>query len=399
MFQVGLDAHPYSFNGEILDSNGKVFKRFDIRGDRSDLLKELGKIPGPFAICYEASCGYGPLHDALAKVAAAVKVAHPGKLRLIFNSKRKCNKIDAAKLAKILYLDAVPAVHVPNINVRAWRQTIEFRQKLLGERVRVKNRIRALLREQGIRPPRSLWTKKGRAWLEALQLDEACALRRDLMVSDLQDHRVKIDRVEKYLRQLADGHPGIALLRTIPGVGPRTAEALLAYIDDVKRFTRIKQVGCYFGLVPCQDASGDKNRLGHITRDGPSTVRKLLCEASWTAVRRSPMVRKFFEKVMRGDRLRKKIALVATAHYLVRVAGSMLRSGAVWQECETKPRAARLKGGGGETPSGPQVFSPPPPGDGPAATVPSSPPPHSASPPPWAGEGEVMSGGRRKRRQ
>jgi transposase len=383
MYYVGLDAHAKSFNGDILDCNGKLFKRFDIRGSRSDLMAELKRIPAPFSICYEASCGYGVLHDELAQIASVVKVAHPGKLRLIFASKRKNNKIDGAKLAKILYLDAVPAVHVPGIDVRAWRQTIEFRQKLLGERVRVKNRVRALLRGQGIQPPRSLWTKKGLAWLDKLELNEACALQRDLLTSDLKDHAEKIARVEKYLRKVAERHPGVALLRTMPGVGPRTAEALIAYIDDVRRFGRVKQVGCYFGLVPCQDASGDVNRLGHITRDGPSTVRKLLCEASWVAIRRSHTVRAFFERVMRGDRLRKKIALVAVAHYLVRVAAAMLRSGETWREAESKATAP--KGGGGETPSGPHGFSPPPPGDGPEPGTSSPPPPHSASPPTCAG--------------
>ena len=344
MYYVGLDAHAKSFNGDILDCNGKLFKRFDIRGSRSDLLVELKKIPGPFAVCYEASCGYGTLHDELLPIAQVVKVAHPGKLRLIYASKRKNNRIDGSKLAKILYLDAVPAVHVPSINVRSWRQTIEFRQKLLGEQVRVKNRTRALLRERGINPPRSLWTRKGLAWLEGLPLDESAALRRDLLVSDLKDARAKILRVEKYLKTLADRHPGVTLLRTIPGIGPRTAEALLAYIDDVKRFTRIKSVGCYFGLVPCQDATGDKNRLGHITRDGPATVRKLLCEASWTAIRRSATVRGFFQRVMRDDPLRKKKALVATAHYLVRVAAALLRSGEVWREAGDPPVAAKSRG-------------------------------------------------------
>lgn len=388
MYCVGLDAHPSSFNGDILDANGKLFKRFNIRGTRRDLKAELKKIPGPFAVCYEASCGYGVLHDELSKVAAVVKVAHPGKLRLIFASKRKNNKVDGAKLAKILYLDAVPAVHVPKIDVRHWRQTIEFRQRLLAERVRVKNRIRALLRGMGITPPRSLWTKKGIIWLEQVELDEACALQRDLLIDQLKEHHVKIARVEKYLKNRADTHPGVALLRTIPGIGPRTAEALAAYIDDVKRFSRIKQIGCYFGLVPCQDASGDKNRLGHITKDGSATVRKLLCEASWTAIRRSPTVRAFFERVMRADRDRKKIALIATAHYLARVAGAMLRSGELWREKQDIPQASTT-GGGGKTPSGPQGFSPPPPGSGPEPATHSPPPPHSASPLPWAGEIET----------
>ena len=95
-----------------------------------------------------------------------------------------------------------------------------------------------------------------------------------------------------------------------------------------------KAVGRYFGLVPCQDQSGDKNRLGHITREGPAVVRQLVAEATWQAVRRSPTVRAFFERTQRGDPQRKKIAVVATAHYLVRVMWALLKRGTVWQENE-----------------------------------------------------------------
>ncbi len=353
MYYVGLDAHTKSFNAEILDHNGKLFKRFEVRGTRTELVTELKKVPGPLSVCFEASCGYGVLHEDLTKVAQTVKMAHPGHLRMIFACKRKNNRIDASKLAKILFLDAVPAVHVPQKEVRAWRQTIEFRQRLLGERVRVKNRVRALLREQGIQPPRSLWTKKGSAWMKELVLEDSAAMRRDIMLLELEDQRTRITRVEAYLKKIADRHPGITLLRTIPGVGPRTAEALIAYIDDIKRFVRIKSLGCYFGLIPCQDATGDKNRLGHITRDGPATVRKLLCEASWTAIRRSSTVRARFERVMGGDPQRKKIALVAVTHYLLRVAGAMLRTGQAWrQEASDAESAPSLP------PSSPALYAP-----------------------------------------
>jgi len=318
-----------------------------------NLLAELKRIPGPFRVCYEASCGYGVLHEALSPLAQNVQVAHPGHLRLIFRSKRKNNRLDAARLAKLLYLGEVPAVHVPPKPVRQWRQVIEFRQRLLGERVRVKNRIRAFLRGEGIDPPKSLWSRKGIVWLKALELEECCALQRDLLEDQLREQNQRIERVESCLARPAEGHPGIALLRTIPGVGPRTAEALIAYIDDVKRFGSVKQVGCYFGMVPCQDASGDQNRLGHITRDGPATVRKLICEAAWTGIRRSPTIKAYYQRVQRGDPERKKIALVATAHYLLRVAAALLRSGECWREAgDAQPRQP-----GGSAPQTPRNLS------------------------------------------
>ena len=368
MYYVGIDVHQKSSSVEILDCNGKLFKRREVRGRWPVLIEELAKVPKPFAVCYEASCGYGYLHEQFSKLAQQVKVAHAGGLTWIYRSKRKHDRIDARKLAKLLFLDEVPSVHVPPKEVRLWRQAVEFRQKVLRSRVAAKNQARALLRERGIESPRNLFSGKGLAWLKDLKLEDVGdALRRDLIVEQIEESDEKIKRVVKHLDSLSNNHAGVALLRTIPGIGPRTAEALAAYVDDAKRFSNLRNVGAYFGLVPCQDASADKNRLGHITRDGPPTMRKLLCEAAWTAVRESPTVRAYYERVMRNDPDRKKIAIVATAHYLVRVAVSMLKTGECWRESvkedpgnvkeDSSPKPDR---GGGETPSGPQGFSPPP---------------------------------------
>jgi transposase len=138
---------------------------------------------------------------------------------------------------------------------------------------------------------------------------------------------MKIKRLEDELQKYADRHPAIKLLMTIPGVGIRTAETFIAWVDDVTRFRNNRQIGSYFGLVPCQDASADRNRLGHITRDGPPVMRKLICEATWTAIKKCPRFKQFFEQVMGGKSERKKIALVATMHRMIKVMGAMLRSG------------------------------------------------------------------------
>ena len=112
----------------------------------------------------------------------------------------------------------------------------------------------------------------------------------------------------------------------------RTAETIAAYIDDPKRFGRSSQVAAYFGLVPCQDASASVNRLGHITKQGPGTARKYLVEAAWQGVYRSPKIRAYFERILRGKKERRKIALVATAHYLLRCMHAMLINCEPWRE-------------------------------------------------------------------
>ena len=318
----------------ILNAQGKPVKQFDVRGNWSELFAQMDRVPRPFSVCYEASCGYGYLHERFSAMAHSVQVAHPGQLRLIYRSKKKFDRIDAKKLAQLLYLDLVPQVHVLSPDVRAWRGLIDYRHRLMNRRVGVKNQVRGLLRGLGITAPagKRLWSGKGIQWLEAQTVGELAALQRDMATEELEDLNRKIHRVEKELNKIADASPAVALLRTIPGVGVRTAEAVVAYIDDVKRFSRNKQIGSYFGLVPCQDASADRNRLGHITKDGPAGARWLLAEAAWQGRRRSARIRAFFDRVMRNDADRKKIALVATAHYLTRVMAAMLKSGEVWRE-------------------------------------------------------------------
>jgi transposase len=248
---------------------------------------------------------------------------------MIFRAKRKNDRIDAQKLSALLYMDQVPLAHIPSYEVRQWRSLIEYRRRLAERRGAVKTRVRTLLRSRGIDAPRGLWTKRGLAWLEELGLREVEALERTLMLEELASLKDRIGRVEKHLGVLASREPAVGLLMTIPGVGIRTAEAVVAYVDDPQRFGRIKSVGCYFGLVPCEDTSV-KARFGHITKEGPSTVRKLLTEATWQAIRRDAAVRAYFDRICRNDRDRRKIALVATAHHLVRVMLAMLRTGECW---------------------------------------------------------------------
>jgi transposase len=334
MRYVGLDVHQRRSSICILDSCGKIVKQELIKGPWPAVMDRLRGIGQPFSISYEASCGYGYLHDRIAQLPQAthIAVAHPGQLRLIFRSKKKHDRVDAQKLAKLLYLGEVPQVHVPSVNIRSWRKLIEYRQKLLARRTAVKNQIRALLRGCGIvAPMRLLWTKKALAWLGGIELPAGEKLALEMAIEELGDFAQRIKRVEDELVKIAEAHPGVQLLMTLPGVGIRTAEAFVAYVDDIRRFARIRQVGAYFGLVPCQDSSAGKDRFGHITREGPSTVRKMLCEASWMAVRYNPTIRAFYQRILHDDPDRKKIAIVAVAHHLCRVMAAMLRSGEVWR--------------------------------------------------------------------
>lgn len=334
MLFVGLDIHAKHISICVVDESGEIVRRSKVR-TIDQMMKVLEGLPDRFRVCYEASCGYGHYHDLLRPVADQVLVAHPGQLRLIYRSKNKNDRKDAERLAKLLYIGEVPTVHVPSLDVRTWRELINCRNQVILKRTRAKCTIRSLLRSSGTIPPRhpGLWTKQGLIWLRQLGLPTISQqLRRDLLMEEIEALNGQLHRIDKALAHRASQSPAVALLQSIPGVGIRTAEAVAAFVDDPHRFPNAKAVGRYFGLVPCQNQSGDKNRLGHITREGPSVVRKMLAEAAWQAQRRSPTVRAYFERMQRADPQRKQIALVATAHYMVRVMWAMLKRGTNWEE-------------------------------------------------------------------
>jgi transposase len=263
-----------------------------------------------------------------------------------FQSKNKNDRNDAQRLAKLLYLGETPTVHVPSLEVRTWRELINCRSQVIAKRTRAKNAVRALLRSAGVIAPKhpGLWTKTGLTWLRQLVLPTLSQqLRRDLLLEEIDTLNRQVRRIEKQLNHQAQQTPAVAQLRSIPGVGIRTAEAVAAFVDDPHRFRHAKAVGRYFGLAPCLDQSGDKNRLGHITREGAPVVRQLLAEAAWQALRRSPTVRTYFERAQRGDPQLTKIALVATAHYMVRVMWAMLKRGTVWQETLAQADVVRVQ--------------------------------------------------------
>jgi transposase len=345
MLTIGLDVHQSRTSVCVLDGKGNTLRQEEVKGGYAAVAAHLAKVRHPFQVCYEASTGYGALYDLLTPLAQKIQVAHPGRLALIYKSKRKHDRADAQKLAAVMHLNQVPQVHVPKQEVRSWRGLIEHRRNLVAQSSAVKNQIRALLRSQGIKGPqgRALWTQKGTQWLQEVKWPtDFEALRLEIMLEQVGDFKRKVQRVEQVLDRIAQDHPGVQLLLTIPGVGPRTAEAFMAYVDDPRRF-HSGAIGAYFGLVPREDSTGEYRHLGHITREGPPTVRKLVTEAAWRGRSKSPRIKAVYERVAKGDPGRKKLAIVAVGHWLCRVMLAMLKTGEVFRELEEPTAEVRAQ--------------------------------------------------------
>jgi transposase len=258
----------------------------------------------------------------------------------IYRTAKKNDRIDARKMAVLLSIGEIPSVYMPSREVRQWRETILHRKKIVDKVVMVKNRIRATFKGHGLSRPAvkgGWWKKSNQLWMRSVCGVEAgvCDLWH-IQISNLLDEldllKSQLERVTQYLDGYLSSKSGGKLLMSIPGVGPRTAEAVLAYTDDVKRFNNYKRYCGYFGLTPKLDESGSISRLGHISKQGPSVVRWVLCESSWKVIRYSKALKGFYDRVKAGQNGRKKIAIVAVCRKLLSIMRAMLLTGEMFNE-------------------------------------------------------------------
>jgi len=291
-------------------------------------------------LVFEISGQAGFIYDSLIDCVDRIRVANPSKMTWIYRTAKKNDRIDARKMAVLLSIGEIPEVYMPSKEVRQWRETILHRKKIVCKIVQVKNSTRATFKSQGYRKPAekgSWWKKANRLWMrsiceKSIGVSDLWHMHVNNLLDELEFLDNQLKAVTQYLDKYLSGNPGGRLLMSIPGVGPRTTEAVLAYTDNVERFGNYKQYCSYFGLTPKLDESGSCRRLGHISKQGPSVVRWALCESSWMAIRRSKRLREFYERVMCGQSGRKKIAIVAVARKLLGIMRAMLLSGEMFNE-------------------------------------------------------------------
>jgi transposase len=306
---------------------------------RAELERLIGRTR-PAVVVIEACTLAGWVHDLCGELGVPVKVANTAAEAWKYkHAKRKTDRDDALRLAQLEALGQLPGVVVPEKKVREWRALIAHRQALVTQRVAAQNRIRAVLVGQGLPAPRGAraWTTAGLAGIaeHARPLadcgpDELWRGLLELALTAYRQAEELVAEAEAKLDELGRADPRVQLLDTVPGLGPRTAEAVVAHLDDPNRFKSGKQVGAYGGLVPRQFQSGEDDRRGRITKRGPAVLRKLLVQCAWAMLRYNRWARSVFERLSRG-KARRKQAVVAVARKVLVRCWAMLRDNAPWR--------------------------------------------------------------------
>ena len=237
--------------------------------------------------------------------------------------KQKTDRQDPQLILRLLLEDRFPRIWVPSWENRDLRQLLWHRHRLVQARTRIMNQLQAVALNEGLRCKKRLWREAGRERLEAFWLAPWASRRRRDLLELLDRLTPTIAELTQAIEQEVEKCPEAQRLRTHPGVGSLTALAFVLIIGRAERFHRGKQIASYLGLVPLEESSGDRRRLGHITKQGNSLLRFLLVEAAQVTVRSLPEWRsKYFHLAMRRGR---KIAKVAMARKLAVQLYWMLR--------------------------------------------------------------------------
>jgi transposase len=228
--------------------------------------------------------------------------------------KQKTDRQDAQLLLKLLLEDRFPRVWVPSPENRDLRQLLWHRHRLVQMRTRIMNQLQALAMNEGKKWKKRLWSEPGRAQLEKLRLAPWASRRRQDLSELLDRMNLTIQELTAAVEEEAKRRPEVLRLMTHPGVGPLTALAFVLIIGTPARFHCGKQIGSYVGLIPCEDSSAGRQRLGHISKQGNALLRFLLVEAAQAAVRfDSDWRRRYLHLAMRREH---RIAKVAMARKL-----------------------------------------------------------------------------------
>jgi transposase len=228
--------------------------------------------------------------------------------------KQKTDRQDAQLILQLLLEDRFPQIWVPSWENRDLRQLLWHRHRMVQARTRIMNQLQAVALNEGLRRKKGLWREAGRKQLESFALAPWANRRRRDLLELLDRLNPTIAELTQAIEQEVEKCPEAQRLRTHPGVGPLTALAFVLIIGRADRFQCGKQIASYLGLVPAEESSGERRRLGHISKQGNALLRFLLVEAAQVTVRSDQEWRsKYFHLAMRRGR---KIAKVAMARRL-----------------------------------------------------------------------------------
>lgn len=326
---VGIDLHKKTISICVVDQERTVVDRKRFYCCEPERIRGFFERLGRFEAVVEATASYEWLVSLIEPLADRIILAHPKKMRIIAESTRKSDQLDARVLAEFLALDMIPEAYRPSKRQRAHRILVRHRSYLSRRLTSVRNKIRRILSNYNA-DREDLFTEMGLVYLSKTAVLDADRFVLDQLLAELQAYRQQLAEADERLEAFAQEAPekeaeARAILDTIPNVGPVTIDVVVSELGDIGRFRSQKKACAYAGLVPGQRESAGRTRELSITKEGSRLLRWVLVQAAWRLVNTTTRWRGIFEGIV--ERRGKKKAIVAVARRLLCVMVSMLQSG------------------------------------------------------------------------
>ena len=275
MIIVGCDYHPGFQQIAFVDSEtgdcGE--RRLEHREAAEKFYRDLAAQGATVRVGMEASGQAHWFERLLAELNFELWIGDATEIARKRERKQKTDRQDAQHILRLLLKDDFPKIWVPSWENRDLRQLLWHRHRMVQARTRIMNQLQAVALNEGLRCKKRLWREHGREQLESIRLAPWASRRRRDLLELLDRLNPTIAELSQAIEQEAEKFPEARCLMTHPGVGPLTALAFVLIIGRAERFQCGKQIAAYLGLVPLEDSSGNRRRLGHITKQGSSMLR------------------------------------------------------------------------------------------------------------------------------
>lgn len=326
MMYVGLDLHKKFSYVVGTDEQGETKVQMRLEHHDGSVRDFFGSIKEPCKVAVEATSNWYWLVDELQSMGVEVVLSHPSKTRAIAEAKVKTDKVDATILAHLLRVDLLPRAHLPGADTRARREVLRHRAVLSRLRAGLKCKIHDVLGKHNIPVPFvDLFGVKGRQYMAVVSWSlpdpYPDLLARQMVVMQVLDR--EIDQLGERIEAMGEGLPDVALLQTMPGIGPLLALWIVSEIDGIGRFSNAKKLCRYAGLVPSTHQSADRSYHGRIIKEGDGWLKWTMVEAAIHAVRKDGYMKRFYERLQKTKGTGK--ARIAVARKLLKIVYWMLK--------------------------------------------------------------------------
>ena len=325
---IGVDYHPYRQTVARCDSeNGEIEYREFLHSDKQSLKAYYAKAGSGAVIGVEATGSLQWFERMLFDKGIELQIGDPRLIRRSALSRHKNDFRDAETILDLLMSGRFPRIEPRSSESRSVLQMLGFRQTLVGQRTSIANQMQAFARSKGLKKFATR-AKNAKETLIGAAEDEVEMLLTKSRFSVYEDLTLKIKVVEEQLEKEAAKHERVKLLQTHSGVGRLTALAVVHTLGDVRRFSTRDKVAAFVGLDPLDHSSGERRRIGKISKHGSHLLRHLLGQAALAS--KDTRLRQFYSRVSR--RRGHAIAKVATARKLLVNCYVMLRDNIDYQE-------------------------------------------------------------------